>query len=219
MTSFVMGSPVVLPAHTAATQALSGALSKANSRFPATRTEADAYKLANHAWKEETLRYLADGIHRAHSSTTGSSTVDFDRYQAMGSAVVTSTTVVGKGKVQFTVNLPLRDIQTIRVTQPKHSQNLAIELVTHGGAQSVHVWRKMTSSRANDTFKASTDRIRFVAPETASGARVLAELLADIIRDAGGAPVIAINQVSESKSHRGGMVDKSNHRCDTVRQP
>lgn len=192
MTSFVMGSPVVVSAHTAAIQALSGALSKANSRFPATRTEADAYKLANHSWKEETLRYLADGIHRAHSSTTGSSTIDFDRYQAMGSAVVTSTTMVGQGKVQFTVNLPLRDIQTIRVTQPKHSRNLAIELVTHGGTQSVHVWRRMTSSRANDTFKASTDRISFVAPETTSGARVLAELLADIIRNAGGSPVISL---------------------------
>ena len=35
-----------------------------------------------------------------------------------------------------------------------------------------------------------TDRISFVAPESANGARVLAELLADIIRDAGGAPVI-----------------------------
>jgi hypothetical protein len=48
----------------------------------------------------------------------------------------------------------------------------------------------MTSARTNDTFAASTDRISFVAPETASGARVLAELLADIIRDAGGAPNI-----------------------------
>jgi hypothetical protein len=50
----------------------------------------------------------------------------------------------------------------------------------------------MTSTRTNDTFKASTDRISFVAPESASGARVLAELLADIIRDAGGALIVAI---------------------------
>jgi hypothetical protein len=49
----------------------------------------------------------------------------------------------------------------------------------------------MTSTRTNDTFKASTDRISFVAPESASGARVLAELLADIVRDAGGAPVVS----------------------------
>jgi hypothetical protein len=35
-----------------------------------------------------------------------------------------------------------------------------------------------------------TDRISFVGPESASGAWVLAELLADIIRDAGGAPRI-----------------------------
>ncbi len=35
-----------------------------------------------------------------------------------------------------------------------------------------------------------TDRISFVGPESANSARVLAELLADIVRDAGGAPVI-----------------------------
>ena len=35
------------------------------------------------------------------------------------------------------------------------------------------------------------DRISFVAPESASGVRVLSELLADIIRDVGGSPVIS----------------------------
>ena len=35
------------------------------------------------------------------------------------------------------------------------------------------------------------DRISFVAPESANSARVLAELLADIVRDAGGSPVIS----------------------------
>jgi hypothetical protein len=35
------------------------------------------------------------------------------------------------------------------------------------------------------------DRISFVAPESANSARVLAELLADIIRDAGGSSVIS----------------------------
>jgi hypothetical protein len=35
------------------------------------------------------------------------------------------------------------------------------------------------------------DRISFVAPESASGARVLAELIADVIRDAGGSPLIS----------------------------
>ena len=170
---------------------LSNALSASTLRFPATRTEADSYKLTNPAWKAETLRYLADGIHRAHTSTTGSSTVDLDRYDEMGAAVITTNTAIGQGKVQFSVNVPLRDIHTIRIVQPKHSRNLAIELVTQSGAQSIHVWRKMTSTRTNDTFKASTDRISFVAPETASGALVLAELLADIIRDAGGSPVIS----------------------------
>ena len=160
-------------------------------RFPTTRTEADSYKLTNPAWKADTLRYLADGIHRAHTSTTGSSTVDLDRFDAMGAAVITSNTAVGQGKVHFSVNVPLRDIQTIRIVQPKHSRNLSIELVTQNGSQSIHVWRKMTSVRTNDTFEASTDRISFVAPETASGALVLAELLADIIRDAGGSPVIS----------------------------
>ena len=170
---------------------LSNALSASTLRFPATRSEADSYKLTNPSWKAETLRYLADGIHRAHTSTTGSSTVDLDRFDAMGAAVITSNTAIGQGKVQFSVNLPLRDIQTIRIVQPKHSRNLAIELVAQSGEQSIHVWRKMTSTRTNDIFKASTDRISFVAPESASGARVLAELLADIIRDAGGSPVIS----------------------------
>jgi hypothetical protein len=169
----------------------SGALAIKVVRFPVTRTEADAYKLSNPAWKAETLRYLADGIHRAHATTTGSTSVDLDRYDAMGAAVITSNTAIGQGKVQFTVNVPLRDIHTIRIVQPKRSRNLSIELVTQSGAQSIHVWRKMTSTRTNDTFKASTDRISFVAPESASGARVLAELLADIIRDAGGSPVIS----------------------------
>jgi len=170
---------------------LSNALSASALRFPATRTEADTYKLTNPAWKADTLRYLADGIHRAHTSTTGSSTVDLDRFDAMGAAVITSNTSVGQGKVQFSVNVPLRDIQTIRIVQPKHSRNLSIELIAQSGATSIHVWRKMTSTRTNDIFKASTDRISFVAPESASGARVLAELLADIIRDAGGTPVIS----------------------------
>ena len=67
---------------------LSNALSASTLRFPATRSEADSYKLTNPAWKAETLRYLADGIHRAHTSTTGSSTVDLDRYDAMGAAVI-----------------------------------------------------------------------------------------------------------------------------------
>ena len=170
---------------------LSHALSASTLRFPATRSEADSYKLTNPAWKAETLRYLADGIHRAHTSTTGSSTVDLDRYDAMGAAVITTNTAIGQGKVQFSVNLPLRDIQTIRIMQPKHSRNLSIELVTQSGAQSIHVWRKMTSTRMNDTFKASTDRISFVAPESANSAQILAELLADIVRDAGGSPVIS----------------------------
>ena len=170
---------------------LSNALSASALRFPATRTEADTYKLTNPAWKADTLRYLADGIHRAHTSTTGSSTVDLDRFDAMGAAVITSNTSVGQGKVQFSVNVPLRDIQTIRIVQPKHSRNLSIELIAQTGATSIHVWRKMTSARTNDTFVASTDRISFVAPESASGARVLAELLADIVRDAGGAPSIS----------------------------
>ena len=170
---------------------LSNALSASTLRFPATRSEADSYKLTNPAWKAETLRYLADGIHRAHTSTTGSSTDDLDRYDAMGAAVITTNTAIGQGKVQFSVNLPLRDIQTIRIMQPKHSRNLSIELVTQSGAQSIHVWRKMTSTRMNDTFKASTDRISFVAPESANSAQILAELLADIVRDAGGSPVIS----------------------------
>lgn len=169
----------------------SGALATSSLRFPITRTEADAYKLSNPAWKTETLRYLADGIHRAHATTTGTTNVDLDRYDAMGAAVITSNTAIGQGKVQFTVNVPLRDIHTIRIVQPKRSRNLTIELITYSGAQSIHVWRKMTSARTNDTFAASTDRISFVAPETASGARVLAELLADIIRDAGGSPIIS----------------------------
>ena len=38
--------------------------------------------------------------------------------------------------------------------------------------------------------KAESQRISFVAPESANSARVLAELLADIVRDAGGAPRI-----------------------------
>ena len=172
--------------------AFSGAMSTTGVRFPVTRSEADAYKLSNPAWKAETLRYLADGIHRAHATTTGTTAVDLDRYDAMGAAVITSNTAIGQGKVQFTVNVPLRDIHTIRIVHPKHSRNLAIELVTQSGAQSIHVWRKMTSTRTNDTFKASTDRISFVAPESANSARVLAELLADIIRDAGGSPVLAI---------------------------
>jgi hypothetical protein len=187
----LVGGHVTSPITKFSTSSLSVALSAATLRFPATRTEADSYKLTNPVWKAETLRYLADGIHRAHTSTTGSSTVDLDRFDAMGAAVITSNTAIGQGKVQFSVNLPLRDIQTIRIVQPKHSRNLSIELVTQTGAQSIHVWRKMTSTRTNDTFKASTDRISFVAPETASGARVLAELLADIIRDAGGSPVIS----------------------------
>ena len=170
--------------------AFSGALATSSLRFPITRTEADAYKLSNPAWKAETLRYLADGIHRAHATTTGSTSVDLDRYDAVGAAVITSNTAIGQGKVQFTVNVPLRDIHTIRIVHPKHSRNLAIELVTQSGAQSIQVWRKMTSTRTNDTFKASTDRISFVAPESANSARVLAELLADIIRDAGGSPTI-----------------------------
>jgi len=171
----------------------SGALATNGVRFPVTRTEADAFKLSNPAWKAETLRYLADGIHRAHATTTGTTTVDLDRYDTMGAAVITSNTAIGQGNVQFTVNVPLRDIHTIRIVHPKHSRNLAIELVTQSGAQSIHVWRKMTSSRTNDTFSAATDRISFVAPESASGARVLAELLADIVRDAGGAPVVTID--------------------------
>jgi hypothetical protein len=171
--------------------AISGAMSTTGVRFPVTRSEADAYKLSNPAWKAETLRYLADGIHRAHATTTGTTAVDLDRYDAMGAAVITSNTAIGQGKVQFTVNVPLRDIHTIRIVHPKHSRNLSIELVTQSGTKSIHVWRKMTSTRTNDTFKASTDRISFVAPESANSARVLAELLADIIRDAGGAPVIS----------------------------
>jgi hypothetical protein len=166
-------------------------MSTTGVRFPVTRTEADAYKLSNSAWKAETLRYLADGIHRAHATTTGTTAVDLDRYDAMGAAVITSNTAIGQGKVQFTVNVPLRDIHTIRIVHPKHSRNLSIELVTQSGTKSIHVWRKMTSTRTNDTFKASTDRISFVAPESANTARVLAELLADIIRDAGGSPVIS----------------------------
>ena len=169
----------------------SGALATNGVRFPVTRTEADAYKLSNPAWKAETLRYLADGIHRAHATTTGTTNVDLDRYDAIGAAVITSNTAIGQGKVQFSVNVPLRDIQTIRIVQPKRSRNLTIELITHSGTQSIHVWRKITSSRTNDTFTAATDRISFVAPESVSGARVLAELLADIIRDAGGSPVIS----------------------------
>jgi len=171
--------------------AFSGAMSITGVHFPVTRTEADAYKLSNPAWKAETLRYLADGIHRAHATTTGSTSVDLDRYDAMGAAVITSNTAIGQGKVQFTVNVPLRDIHTIRIVHPKHSRNLSIELVTQSGTKSIHVWRKMTSMRTNDTFKASTDRISFVAPESVNSARVLAELLADIIRDAGGSPVIS----------------------------
>ena len=171
--------------------AISGAMSTTGVRFPVTRTEADAYKLSNPAWKAETLRYLADGIHRAHATTTGTTAVDLDRYDAMGAAVITSNTAIGQGKVQFTVNVPLRDIHTIRIVHPKHSRNLSIELVTQSGTKSIHVWRKMTSTRTNDTFKASTDRISFVAPESANSARVLAELLADIVRDAGGSPVIS----------------------------
>ena len=171
--------------------AISGAMSTTGVRFPVTRTEADAYKLSNSAWKAETLRYLADGIHRAHATTTGTTAVDLDRYDAMGAAVITSNTAIGQGKVQFTVNVPLRDIHTIRIVHPKHSRNLSIELVTQSGTKSIHVWRKMTSTRTNDTFKASTDRISFVAPESANSARVLVELLTDIIRDAGGSPVIS----------------------------
>lgn len=171
---------------------LSRALESITLRFPATRSEADAYKLSNPAWKAETLHYLADGIHRAHTATSGSTIVDLDRYDAMGAVVITSNTAIGHGKVQFTVNLPLRDIHTIRIIQPKRSRNLAIELVTQSATKSIHVWRKMTSSRTNDTFSASTDRISFVAPETASGARVLVELIADVIRDAGGSPLITI---------------------------
>ncbi len=34
------------------------------------------------------------------------------------------------------------------------------------------------------------DRISFVAPESVNSARVLAELLADIVRDAGGSSII-----------------------------
>jgi hypothetical protein len=169
----------------------SGALATNSLRFPITRTEADAYKLSNPAWKAETLRYLADGIHRAHATTTGSTSVDLDRYDAMGAAVITSNIAIRQGKVQFTVNVPLRDIHTIRIVQLKRSRNLSIELVTQSGAQSIQVWRKMTSTRTNDTFSALTDRISFVAPESASGARVLAELLADIVRDAGGSPIIS----------------------------
>lgn len=164
-------------------------------QFPVTTSEADTYKLTNPAWKAETLRYLADGIHRAHTSAIGSTTVDLDRFDATGAAVITSNTAVGQGKVQFSVNLPLREIQTIRIVQPKYSRNLAIELVTHNQAQTIHVWRKMSSGRSSDTFKASMDRISFVAPETASGAQVLAELLAGTIRDAGGSPVILINSL------------------------
>jgi hypothetical protein len=37
-----------------------------------------------------------------------------------------------------------------------------------------------------------SQRISFVAPESANSARVLDELLTDIIRDAGGSPVLAI---------------------------
>ena len=180
-------------AHEAASglHSFSGALATSSLRFPMTRTEADAYKLSNPAWKAETLRYLADGIHRAHATTTGTTAVDLDRYDAMGAAVITTNTAIGQGKVQFSVNVPLRDIHTIRIVHPKHSRNLAIEMVTQSGEHSIHVWRKMTSTRTNDTFKASTDRISFVAPESASGARVLAELLADIVRDAGGSPIIS----------------------------
>ena len=163
-----------------------------HQHFPSTRTEADAYKLSNSAWKAETLRYLADGIHRAHTTTTGSSAVDLDRFDSLGSAVITSNTTIGQGKVQFTVNVALRDIQTIRIIQPHRSRNLAIELIAQSGSQSIHVWRKMTSSRINDTFTTSTNRISFVAPESVSSARVLAELVADIIRDAGGSPNISI---------------------------
>ena len=191
MTSLPMGGHSVHPIPTSALQSLSNALSATTLRFPATRAEADAYKHSNPAWKAETLRYLADGIHRAHTTTTGSTTVDLDRFDATGAVVITSNTAVGQGKVQFSVNVPLREIQTIRIVQPKHSRNLAIELVTHNRAQTIHVWRKMSSGRSNDTFKASTDHISFVAPETASGARVLAELLADIIQNAGGSPIIS----------------------------
>jgi hypothetical protein len=192
MTGILAGQPLTsLPSHSirmAVSPMLTGHL-----RFPVTRTEADAFKLSNPAWKAETLRYLADGIHRAHATTTGTTNVDLDRYDAMGAAVITSNTAIGQGKVQFTVNVPLRDIHTIRIVQPKRSRNLSIELVTQSGAQSIHGWRKMTSSRTNDTFSAATDRISFVAPESANSARVLAELLADIVRDAGGAPVVTID--------------------------
>ena len=180
-------SPITKSSHVS----LSSALVSINLRFPATRSEADAYKISNPAWKAETLHYLADGIHRAHTATSGSTSVDLDRYDAMGAAVISSNTAIGQGKVQFTVNVPLRDIHTIRIVQPKRSRNLSIELVTQSGTKSIHVWRKMTSLRTSDTFSASTDRISFVAPETASGARVLAELIADVIRDAGGSPSIS----------------------------
>ena len=170
--------------------AFSRALSTSGVRFPVTRTGAGAYKLSNPAWKAETLRFLADGIHRAHAATTGTTNVDLDRYDAMGAATITSSTAIGHGKVLFSVNIGLRDIQTLRIVQPKHSRNLSIELITHSGAQTIHVRRKITSVKTNDTFAASTDHSSFVAPDSASGARVLAELLADIIRDTGGSPSI-----------------------------
>jgi hypothetical protein len=172
--------------------AFSGAMSTTGVRFPVTRSEADAYKLSNPAWKAETLRYLADGIHRAHATTTGTTAVDLDRYDAMGAAVITSNTAIGQGKVQFTVNVPLRDIHTIRIVHPKHSRNLAIELVTQSGAQSIHVWRVLSRISSFSLEGSQRHHISFVAPESANSARVLAELLADIIRDAGGSPVLAI---------------------------
>ena len=162
--------------------------------FPVTRTGADAYKRSNPASKADTLRFLADGINRAHAATTRTINLDLDRYDAMGAATITSNTAIGQGKVLFSVNIGLRDIQTLRIVQPKHSRNLSIELITHSGAQTIHVRRKITSVKTNDTFAASTDHSSFVAPDSASSARILAQPLSDILRDAGGNPVIANEQ-------------------------
>ena len=54
--------------------------------------------------------------------------------------------------------------------------------------------RSSVLSRISSFFLegSQSQRISFVAPESANSARVLAELLADIVRDAGGSPVVAI---------------------------
>lgn len=170
--------------------------------FPATSAQAEEYKVTNANWKSDVLKYLANCAHNTSrwssaAGVTGHCNIRMNNFVSTGEVDIASTTAVRKqGSVTFETHIPLRNIQIIRLSRPKYSRTLVIELVTQNAGAAIGIKRTIMPNGVGrqplDSYKSVTNRVAFSVPLLLNEALTLVNLVSDVVRQTGSNVVIDI---------------------------